>query len=325
MSKIAFSQNIGAWQGELTIDINEPFASSEYAEGDLIKVIVFDNANPSGRQIYFWQVSKLGRIQDLSSQLIRLTCLWIHYITNNVFIIQSGYNADPWDIIKILIDMINAKYPGALLSYAGGNIQNYWSNIQLWFNQIYVSQAIQRVIDAIDWYYFFIDAEGEVYFQPKPVSPTHNLTNQKDTENIALTNNIETVKNAIVVRFIDFISINWVPFYDYVTADDISSQTANWYRELYEDGSWFLPVWDTAEAQAYANARVSELTNIKKDTTIIVNDNYDITSILPGHTIKILNFDYSITNLQVLKTNYNGTSVTLTIDRLFTFASAVNW
>jgi hypothetical protein len=312
MSDLSFSENINWWQWEISIDLDFPFSNNDFIQGDLVKIREFSNLNPNGRQIYFGRISKIVRTQNVNSEFITLICLWISTLLNEILFDNAGktftLNQDPADTIKDIIDYANTKYN--IFTY-WTNIETYWTNINIWFDYDDCFEAIKKTVETTD-FRWYIDPLWEVYFKAKPITPTHRLTNTLDVEYIDRSENSEDVVNKIYVKY------DWWE----VTSEDVTSQTTYWLRELREERT---DLKNSSSAQEYADKYISKNKDPKPESKVVVNSKYDIATIKPWDTISILNFDFWINNVQVLKTDYDWDKCNLTLERLYTFGDAVLW
>lgn len=64
MNGVSFTSQIGGGQGEFRCNLNLPFASTQIAYNNIIKVYEADDANPTGRIIYTGIVGSLQRINE---------------------------------------------------------------------------------------------------------------------------------------------------------------------------------------------------------------------------------------------------------------------
>ena len=317
MNDLSFTQTINWWQGELSIKLKLLFSDSTFIEWDLIKVSEFDDNNKLGRQIYYWFVSKVQRIQDTSQQYIELTCLGSFALLNNIIFNNSGflpsYTADPATIIKAIIDYFNTKYTWSLLSYSGGNIDNYGSSVKISFDYTNCFDAISNVQKLTPTYYFFIDANWQVRYKLKPTSSSYTLTNQKDVESITVEEDFENVVNKYYLEW------SWLAMNTY---QDATSQTTYGVKEKYEKKT---DISDAGTQNTAWNLFITQNKDPKKMVSISVNNKYDIETLQPWKSIKVVNFDYSINNLQILQTTYDIDKVSLTLEKLVTFSQQVVW
>jgi len=312
MSDIGFSQNINGTQGEINIEMDLDFDNSYFLQGDLVKITEYSDLNKAGRQIYYGRVSKIDRIQDQSSQRIVLVCLGIGTLLKKI-IFDNGtktfdLNQDPAETLKDIVDYANTKV-WSIFSY-GANVVTYWKSINIGFDYTDCFQAIENTAETTD-FRWYIDAIGELYFKAKPVTSTHKLTNQYNVEYIDRSENIEDVVNKIYVKRAS----------GEVTSQDATSQTTYWLREKRETKT---DLKDAGSAQEYADKYIEKNKDMKPESKVTVNSFYDIVTIKPWDSIEIRNFDFGIDNLQVLKTDYDGDKMQLTLERLYTFGDAVS-
>lgn len=90
------------------------------------------------------------------------------------------------------------------------------------------------------------------------------------------------------------------------------SITTYWEFEKYLENT---NIWNYATADNYATSYLSKNSNPVKNIEITVNSFFDIASILPWFTVKVLNFDYTIDNLQIFNISYNWDNITLNLEK----------
>ena len=316
MSDIVFSSNINWWQWELIIGLDLTFTNTNYLEWDIIKVTEYDENNSSWILIYYGFISKIIRNIDTWSETINLNCIWISGLLNNIVFNDSWYtptlNQDPAQSIKDIIDYFNTLYSWSLLSYSWWNIDNYWSSINISFDYTTCFDAINEIVEATD-FRWYIDQDWQVFFKEKPSSATYRFTNKKDIENLQIQEDFESVVNKL------FLERNWWTIKTYT---DATSQTTYWIKELMLSKT---DIQDENSQDIFWDDYISENKDPKKNTDIIINSKYNIESIKPGWTLKILNIDYSMTNSQILWINYSPDNISLSIEKLVTFGVEVVW
>jgi len=314
MSDVRFSETMNGGQGQLTVKLDLSFSDTTFLEGDLIKVTEYDTNNPDGIAVYFWFISKIKRKEDTNSKYIELVCLGIASLLKSINFYDGSYNPtknqDPAQTIKDSIDYFNTQYWGSLISYSDWHIDNYWSSVSLWFEYEDCLEVINKASDTTD-FRWFINAEGQVYFQAKPTEAIHKLTNKKDVELLTLENTLESITNKL------FLTRDGGTIKIY---EDIVSQGLYGIKEKTMTKS---DLNDESAQDIFGNNYILENKNPKDETKIVVNSEYNLEIIKPWNTVKVLNIDYLIENLQVLGVSYHPDKITLTIEKLVSFGKEV--
>ena len=314
MSDIIFSSNINWWQWELILNLNLNFNDTTYIEWDIIKVTEYDENNTSWILLYNGFVSKINRLINTGSEYISLVCIWIHWLLNNIIFYDTSYtptlNQDPAQSIKDVIDYFNTQYWWTLISYSWGNIDNYGSSINIAFDYDTCYEAITKIVEATD-FWWYIDQDWQVYFKEKPSSATYNITNKKDVESIDVQEDMESLVNKLFLER----SGGTIKTYE-----DSTSQTTYWIKELFLSQT---DLQDEASQDIFWADYISENKNTKKNTSIILNSKYNLEQLKPWDTLKLLNIDYTLDNVQVLQTNYTPDNMSLEIEKLVTFGKEV--
>lgn len=104
------------------------------------------------------------------------------------------------------------------------------------------------------------------------------------------------------------------------TVQDATSIATYGLREIKVDKT---DLADSTAATNYANSYIANYKDPKKKTILTVNTNYNLESLKPGDTVKVQNFLYSISNLQIQKISYTWDNVVIELDAFDTFAKEV--
>lgn len=306
---IKFTGNINSWQWQCTLRLDYKFDNTQIVNTDVIKIFKSDVL------IYTWIVQDIFRNITNSYEEIELPLLWLGTLGTYI-LYRDGWSGefnktqDPADTIKEIIDYINATYTGVWLNYDITSIEDYWSSVSLDFDYDNCFEALQKCIEITD-FWFFIDKDWKVYFQSKPSTATHTLTVWKDIESITYEEDSENLVNKLRLVYSD----------GNKTYEDVTSQTTYWLREINLNESDI--VWVTSADIFWAN-----YINTNKDpiqqVRITVNKNFDIESIKVLDTIRVLNFDFTINNLQVVKYSYDVDKLSIDLENFDSFGKEIN-
>jgi hypothetical protein len=287
-SDISFSANINWWQWQLMLKLRENFSYNSIINSDIIKIY------KGLALIYAWLVQNIVRNITNSFEEVEYPILWLWTLLNYLLYKDLGNysftkNQDPSQTVKDIVDYIDTIYPG-ILSYDLSSIDTYWSSISIDFANITCFEAIRKVATAT-WYRFFIDKDWKVYFKQKSTTVNHNFTVWKDIEQIQVEENSESLANKLRVNYKAWYS----PY------EDATSQTNYWLHEVFQSQTSL----DLAWSDSFWNSYIATNKNPIKKTKIVLNKNYDLESIKIWDVIKVNNFSYSISWLQVVSYNYN--------------------
>ena len=306
MSNISFQSNMNGGQWSLNIQLNELITDTAEIEWDIIKISVFDENNTNGRQIYYWFVNKIQKLQDINSQTVTLECIGIIWLLNKIIFYSGSFtptlNQDPAVTIKAVIDYFNTQYAGSLIGYGWLHVDTYGTNINMSFDYNTCMEVITKITEATN-FWRYIDSSWQMRFKPNPTTSTHTLTNQKNVDNIDVQESFNDMVNQLYL---------WRNWGVYKTYSDATSKTTYWIKEKRESKTDLI---DETSQDEYGNNFIQDNKDPKKETSVTVNNKYDIETIKPGDALKILNLEYSITNIQILRVQYSTNNVVLSLDK----------
>ncbi len=335
MSDFFCASQINWGQGEVRIELNKAFDDSTYIQGDFVRVYLYSELYPTGLLMYTGYISRIERIYTNWIQKIILNCLGLSTLLNSIQY-TAIKNQDPAQNIKDVVDYFNTKYAWNWLSYSGWFVEDYGSNINIQFVNKTLFEVVKETVEATN-YWWYIDQWGEFHFRNWADPIIYTLTAWKDLDSITVTEDAEKITNRLII---DYNGWNLV-------VQDLISQATYWIKELYRD----MPnlIW-LSSATSFWNSYISENKDIKKKTSLTVNDNFRyawpffwddsetwddskywtefwvsvwIEYFQPWNLIKVLNLDYSINNLQISKVDYNANYIKLELSDYDTFAKEI--
>lgn len=313
----SFSMSINSGQGDMTITLAVDIDNTYYELYDVVKIYEYDADNTSGRLIYTWFISRIRRTYD-TAQRIQLDLLGIWLLLNRV-IWYSGWfvftkTQDPAQTIKDMIDYFNTKYTAWWLSYAWGNISNYWSSISIEFDHTKCIDVLNNIVAATQDYYRYIAPDGQVYYKTKTYSAhDHIFRLEHDCDQLSITENGDTIINKLYVDYGGTPTTAW-PY------EDATSQTDYGLSELYELKSDLQNSWS---ANTYWNSYITQYKNYTKEIVININTKYDIESIRPWQFVKLLNCNYDVSESQIAKVDYSYDWARLYLDQYTTLQKTI--
>lgn len=330
-----FTLNLNSGLGPATFDLAIPFDQSNglIEIGNEIQVWVTDRDAPMGVKVYSGfineykpsatgtgesiEVVAYGYVARLGYSLLR---------SSNVFSIS--YSADdPSDIFMDLIDKYRAGVLEERGNYSGDSVDVVGTTVSTEFNAAHYKDAldvVQRLAGAD--YYWYWDADNLISFRQYPTTFTHLLTFGKEIVSLELNATASQMVNNIL--FWNGLESS-DPNYIYELYRDATSEADYWHRmEVVVDGRYTVQ----SSAETEMTSRIDRLKDPVRSLVVRVRDNnystdgYDIESIEPGHTIRVLNlgFDSPLPdNMLVSRVNYTPGYVDLYIDDVELLTSRV--
>lgn len=316
VSDFSYTWAINEWQGESEIELNRPFSSTSIIHWDVIRVYLFDDYEV-WRLIYTGIVNRITRKFTRGIETILISALWLGVLLSQVNFYSWGYtfsvNQDPAVTIKAIIDYFNTKYAWNWLSYSDGLVETYGSNINIAFDYTDCFDAIKNLVKTTQWYWI-IKPNWQVQFSQKPASITHKFTINKDIEEITVSEDGEKIVNKYFLTWNSGTN----------SGSDGTSESTYWLRELKAENTG---IWDSWSADIAIASFIAKNKDPKKKTSLIVNKNYSyngtIDTIKPWDTVKVLNFDYVIDNLQIAKIDYTFDKIKIELDEFDTIAKEI--
>lgn len=299
---IQFSNNVNWGQWRLNLELNVNFANTDILQWDFIKVNLFDDNFPNWKLIYTWIVEDINRVYQPTENLLTLSCVGLEAILTRLYYNSSWYtftkNDTASNIVKDIISYFNSKYPWNWIN--DWWVENTVWNVNIEFDYDNCSQSLQKITALTDKK-FFIEADWTVNWISKPLTRTHALKAEENIQSILIEEDSSNIINSVFVIY-DW----WV-----VTSNDWTSQSYFW---LFEQSLSRLDIKDSSTAQDLADETISLNKNSKQKITIEVNTKYILENIQVLDTVKVMNIDYSIENLQIQKISYTTDIATLYLD-----------
>lgn len=268
---IRITNEIGSGYGDISINYHSEDIN-EIIEGDIIKI--FKWVTP----IYYWIVR--GKSISLSWTAVQydIECKGFNVALNDYYY-KSAWNTvfnktqDPKAIIEDIITQSRQEVP--YFSNTFTNIQTLGTNFNIDFDKVTLQEALKKVL-AISSYYLALRADGVVYFEPYPVTATHNFEFKRDIRSIDFETNIDDLANDVTLIHGAGTSSNF----------DADSMYLYWSKEKIINDS---EIKDNTTATQFINTYLNE-NAIRKDTIkVTVNTSYSIENIYPWQMINISN------------------------------------
>lgn len=308
-SDVRFTANNTWWQWQYQLLLNYSFENSNIVNTDIIKVY------RDTVLIYTWIVQDVVRTITNNYEQITLPLLWLW--TLPTYILYKDWwsytftkTQDPAQTVRDIIDYINTVYTAWWLSYDWSSIVNYWTNVSIDFENDSCFDALKKCLETTN-FTLFIDRDWKVYFKWKPVSATHTLTVAKDVEQINLEEDSERLTNKLILKH----KTTTTPY------EDVTSQTTYWLREIFINDQSLA---NQAAADEFWNNYIAENKDPLSKTNIIINNNFDIDTIKVWDTIEVKNFNFTISNLLIVKYTYNTNKITIFLEDFDSFWRELN-
>jgi hypothetical protein len=237
-----------------------------------------------------------------------------------MYIVDSGVTvyqftlSTAWDVSTASFDandlIFNITSIETSIDYTGTDI-SYTSNAKSCL------ETVDRVREmAGSTWYWYVDADNIFYFRQYPTTPTHLFVFGKDISNVEIMRSVDDVKNEFV-------------FWNQLQPDDTHYLSTRYYNTDSINNYWHRfenltdgRILDDASADELASAFIGAYKDPNVSMKFEVKDNnmgdgYDIESIEPGHTCKILN----IKDSSVVSSNMVITSVYYTPEKAIVYVS----
>lgn len=335
-----FTSYINSGLGQLTFRLPRSVFRFEentvIAQNNKIKVVCYDGDAPNGTDVYSGYISKYIPTLEKGREYVDVTCLG--YATElERFMAEDAsgnttldYNSeDPTDIFKDVLD----KYTGAggSVDYSVSSTEDTSSTVSYEFNTYTVKEALDKCVElSPNGWYFFVGSDDVVTFKEKNDTADHVFTLGKDVVSIIPEKSVENLTNRIYFTGGDDASGN-VIFRKYERSGSISTYG------LYSKKIIDKRVTDTDTMEIMATAVLDREDTPETRTVLEILDNnndhnrgYDIESINPGDTCKIIGYDEQPTNLWdeaiwgVDKWDYDITQVSSTVQQIMKVSYSPN-
>lgn len=339
-----FTMYINSGIGDLTFKLPRKIdnfdEASSIAQNNRVDVVVYDTEAPTGLVVYSGYISKYTPTLNKGKEYIVVTCLGFITQTERFMAEDASgnttltYNSyDPTDILKDVLDKFTAA--GGTPDYDGSSTADTSTTVSYEFNTYTVKEVLDKVIElAPNGWYYFVDAENIVTFKGKSATADHTFVLGKDVDTLIPEKSVENMVNRIYFTGGD---VSGTPlFKKYERASSIANYGL--YAKKIVDGS----VTNAGTADIIAGAVLDRSDAPEVRTILVIRDSnaglggYDIESIKPGDTCKIVGFktqdtsqwdlavwdtdkwDYDITEVsstvqQIMKVSYEPHQVTLEI------------
>jgi len=285
---------------------------TEIAEGFFIRVWAVNEANPTGLLVYQGTIEEIMGSFAVGKDSVSLRLRPIDALISASLWRKSGSytftysSADVDTVFSDAIDDLNSIY--------GSHFSKNLGNPGLSITQEFTRQTHLSIMQAVaanlpDGWYWRVNADGEVDLgQFNDSTPDHTLTLGLHVDSIQATKSIINTKNKILLA--------WGAGPTEFTAEDVPSQVLYGRRMSVITDSG---IQDLTTATARANGELARKKNPFTKTMLVVNANYPIETIKPGHTVRVVNKTLNTSQMldgiyRILRVEYNGLLATLHLD-----------
>ena len=291
ISEPNFNWNINSGLGETTIRLARNFDNfgeeSDVNLNNEVRIFCVDGDSPNGTRIYSGSITGYMPVLVENNEYVDVIAIgYVSDLENDI--LKDGSNTtvtyssqDPSNMITNIISKKAGKITGGTINLTG-------TTITYSFNTSTHLQAIKRCRElAPAGWYFYIDANNQLYFKFKSTTADHKMVIGKHISQVKPEKRLENVKN--VVLFVG----NGI-FKEYTRSGSISSYGRR--VELIQDKRVTIEATADIMADSFLddNESVEIRTNIRvMDNNINSNLGYDIESIKPGDMVQIKGFGTS--------------------------------
>ena len=289
-----------------------------------VEIYVIDKDTSSeGKKIYSGFIISYNPFIDGKKEGINFSCMgyWSKLtssILKNGTAIEITYNStDPAIMIKNIIDRYRIETNNPIINYTNQSITGTGTTTSYTFNSKTYAEAIEKSRQmSPSGFYYYLDTDNILHFDGKPSLASHTFILGKHFKSINVEKTMDSVFNKIIFGNGD--SIPQI-FKLYSDSNSISLYDDRWLIEI--DGR----VTSSTTADAIGNWLLTKNKDPKIKTTIEIIDNndnesgYDIESIEPGQTCRILNVNSQLSstftdNMVITKIDYNLDSAKIELE-----------
>jgi len=326
-----FTSYINSGAGEMTFKL--PRSVFNFDEGSIIaqnNEVTIDCHDTDGSvTIYSGYISKYAPALNKGQEFIQVTCLgYASQLERYMHEDSSGNTTlsylsdDPTDILKDVLD--NFTTAGGKVDYNASSTDDTSTVVTYEMNTYTVKEALDKVNQlAPNGWYYSVGADNIVQFHSKDATANHTLVLGKDVQTIIPEKSLEGMVNKIYFTGAEITATGENLYKKYTRSSSISNYG------LYAKKLVDTRVSDETTMGIMATSILDRGDTPETRTTLVIRDNnnldgrgYDIESIHPGQTIKLLGYTQQNTNLwntaiwDTDKWDYDLTQVSSTVQQI---------
>jgi len=317
LSKIGFRETINGGQGGLSLSIKSEFVSppswaelNNFAKIYVVKVV---DGVQSESLLFTGMITQVRNTLQGSTEYLTLSILALSsllglalYKEGSSFDVVKS-SVDPADIATDIISKVNSSIGGSWFS-TGANVVNVGTNVSYTFKKKNWLNAMGIALKLSDSnYYWWIGADGELYFKESSATPDHKFNIATNVNKIDVVSSSEKIINESTIKTSSATQ----------TANDATSIADYFKRDEYREDNDA----DSSAGQQFVDYEVATKKEPKLKVKVTINSTYDIESIRPGQTCKFFGLKLGSTtlgeNMLIVGVNYKETEVDLTLDDEF--------
>lgn len=253
-----WNQNGG--QGQMRLEISEAFIDNDYQYNDIIKVYLFNEYNELWILIYNWFIQEINQ-KATNSELIELWLIWVVWLLSGIMYrswssAKFTKNDTP---INILTEILTSFNTLSNVDITLWDTISTPTNINVEFDHTYCIDAIKKVMEFVDWYWY-VDQNQKLHI--RQYETKHKLTYKKNIQSmdirgdIGIYNRLHLFYNGADKQY-----------------DDTTSQTLYWIREKKVTDT---SIKNLSSADQFGAEWLSQNAYPQKKTRLVVTDKYVI-------------------------------------------------
>jgi len=322
----SFRKTINGGVGVLTVTLPRKF--DDYGLGDDVNLldeiqIWVQDKDTTGKKIYSGYVTNINTRIDGKQQYVKLTVFGyvsrlgrtLDWDGTDISIVRNSVT--PGELVEDVIDNYQSNVADDRIVYTADSVDATGTNISYTSNAKNCIQTIDRAREmAGAGWYWYVNSDNLFTFKEYSTTPDHSFVFGKDVSYLDVNRNVDDVKNEFI-------------FWNGLIADDEHFISTRYYNIDSITNYWnsFSQLTDTriltdGTADELATAFINAYKDPNVSLTFEVKDNnlgegYDIESIEPGDTCKILNIEDS----NIVGDNMVITSVSYTPEKVIVMVS----
>lgn len=338
-SNISFVSNQNGGQGQMRLEINEPFIDNDYTYNDIIKVYAFNEYSKVWKLIYTWFIQEITQ-KATNNETLELWLIWVVWLLSGLIYrswwsMKFSKNDTPVNILTEILISFNTL---SNIDITLWDTISTPTSINIEFDHTTCFEAIKRVMEFVDWYWY-VDQNQKLHIRQHELK--HKFTYRKDIQNMDIRGDIG-IYNRLHL------------FYNGADKEynDTTSQTLYWIREKkvtdttiknLSSADQFATEWLSQNAYPQKKTKLTvtdQFVNISeiiwndlwiRDWTWLRNDDYtwkdywaiwSTETIEPWDWIRVNNF-YEVVTGNIDRLNYNNWFISIDLDKSENFIKLI--
>lgn len=298
-----FTSTMNFGVGEMTVELAR--GANSFGESDSVNYMnrldlyVFDAEQPQGQIIYSGYIAKYEPIFDGTSERVVVTFLGYAFQFQRYMYADGSETTefthssqDPEDIFKDILDKFTAL--GGTPDYDGSSTSTTGTSVSYTFNVNTVKEALDKTIELspVGWFYYVNPQDNIVEYGESSASADHTFTIGRDVISIRPEKSTENMVNEVYFTGGD--TGGGSNLYKYYERSSSITSYGRFVKKIVDNR-----VTSSTTAQTIAEAVMDAFDSPVTRTTLVIMDNhspdntnrgYDIESIKPGDTARVLGY-----------------------------------